>query len=112
MRNAEKRSDVRVTPGLFDDTVARIHQYQCQVGGRGAGDHVAGVLHVAGRVCDDELPSVCREEAVRHIDGDPLLAFVFQTIGKVRQLQVTDSLFLRDLLQIIDLILINRLGVK
>jgi hypothetical protein len=45
-----------------------------EVGGRGAGGHVARVLLVARRVGDDELAPVGGEVAVGDVDGDALLA--------------------------------------
>src|SRR5437773_1034108 len=44
-----------------------------QVGRGGPGDHVAGVLDVAGGVGDDELPPRRREVPVGDVDGDALL---------------------------------------
>ncbi len=112
MLNLQQRGDKRVTLGLLDYPLPGIDQDQGQIGGRGSRDHISGILYMPRSISNDEFAFRCGKIAVGHIDGDPLLPLVFQAIGKMSQLQVTDSLFLRDFLQIIDLILINRLGVK
>jgi hypothetical protein len=72
--DADQTDQEAVPPRLGEHAFARVHQDHRQVGGGGAGDHVAGVLLVAGGVGDDELALVGGEEAVGDIDGDPLLA--------------------------------------
>ena len=52
------------------------------VGGGGAGDHVAGVLFVAGGVGDDEFAAGGGEVAVGYVDGDALFAFGFEAVGE------------------------------
>ena len=59
---------------LRGDALARIDQQHGEIGGRGAGRHVARVLLVAGRVGDDEGAPSRREKAVGDVDGDALLA--------------------------------------
>ncbi len=59
---------------LSQNPFACVDQDDGEVRGRGAGDHVAGILFVAGRVGDDELALFRRKEAVGDIDGDALLA--------------------------------------
>ena len=68
---------------LLGDAVARVHEHDGEVGRGGAGDHVTCVLHVPGRVGDDELPAWRGEVAVSNVDGDPLFAFGAQTVGEV-----------------------------
>jgi hypothetical protein len=63
-----------VPPGLGQHALARVDQQHREVGGRGAGDHVARILLVARRVGDDELALLGREEAVGDVDRDALLA--------------------------------------
>ncbi len=72
--DADQADQERVAAGLGQHALARIDQDHREVGGRRAGDHVAGVLLVAGRVGDDELALVGGEEAVGDVDGDALLA--------------------------------------
>src|SRR3546814_8560435 len=74
--------------GLGQQALARIDQHDRQVGGRGTGGHVAGVLFVARAVGDDELALLGAEEAVRHIDGDALLAFGGQAVDQQREVDV------------------------
>ena len=85
VRDAEQRRDERVAARLLDHAVAGVDQDDRQVGGRGAGDHVARVLHVAGRVGDDELAPRGREVAVGDVDRDALLALGAQAVGEQRQ---------------------------
>jgi hypothetical protein len=53
---------VGVAAGLFEDAGTGIDQQHGEVGRRGAGRHVAGILLVAGRVGDDERAAVRREK--------------------------------------------------
>ena len=53
--HAEQRHQQAVAAGLLDDAVAGVDEHDRQVGGRGAGDRVARVLHVARAVGDDEV---------------------------------------------------------
>ena len=53
--HAEQRHQQAVPAGLLEDAVAGVDEHDRQVGRRGAGDHVARVLHVAGAVGDDEV---------------------------------------------------------
>ena len=58
VRDHELRRDVGVAARLLDDAVARVEQDHGDIGGRGAGDHVARVLDVPGRV--GELEAAAR----------------------------------------------------
>ena len=77
-----------MAPGLFGGAARRIDEEQCCVCGAGAGDHVAGVLEVAGCVGDDELAPLGREVAVGHIDGDLLLALGEESVCEEREVEV------------------------
>ncbi|SLD12932.1 Uncharacterised protein [Mycobacteroides abscessus subsp. massiliense] len=68
--------------GLLDDTLAGVNQQDHQLRGGGAGHRVPGVLHVARGIGQDERALGCREVAVRHVDGDALLAFGAQPVDK------------------------------
>ncbi len=72
--DADQADQEAVPARLRQHALARVDQDHREVGGRGAGDHVARVLLVAGRVGDDELALVGGEEAVGDVDGDALLA--------------------------------------
>ena len=87
VRDAEQRGDERVAARLLDDAVARVDEHDREVGGRGAGDHVARVLHVAGRVGDDERAPRRREVAVGDVDRDALLALGAQAVGQQREVE-------------------------
>ena len=78
--DAEQRDDEGVAAGLGDDALAGVDQEDGEVGGGGAGRHVAGVLLVAGRVGDDEAAAVGGEEAVGDVDGDALLALGLEAV--------------------------------
>ena len=74
MADAEQRDDIGVAAGLGEDAAPGIDQEDGEIGGRGAGRHVAGVLDVAGGVGDDEAAVLGGEIAIGDVDGDALLA--------------------------------------
>ena len=69
-----------------------VHQHHGGVGAGRGRHHVAGVLLVAGRIADDELAVFGGEVAVRHVDGDALLALGRQAIGQQREIGLTLAL--------------------
>ncbi len=84
--NSEQRRDVGVPPRLRENAFCGINQNHGQIGGGGAGRHVARVLLVAGRIGDDKFPAGRLEIAIGHVDGDALLAFGAQTVGEQRKI--------------------------
>jgi hypothetical protein len=86
--DAEQGDDVAVPPRLREQAFARVDEDHGEVGGRGAGHHVARVLLVARRVGDDELALRSREEAVGDVDGDALLALGGQAVDEQREIEV------------------------
>ena len=82
-----------------------------EVGGRGAGDHVARVAHVAGGVGDDERAPRRREVAVGDVDRDALLALGAQAVGEQREVDVAVAAPARDRLDVLELVGEDRLGV-
>jgi hypothetical protein len=76
-----------VAARLLDHALAGVDEHDGQVGGRGAGDHVARVLDVAGRVGQDELAPRRREVAVGDVDRDALLALGPQAVGQPGQVE-------------------------
>ena len=56
VRDPQQRGDGGVPLGLLDDAGTRVDQDDRDIGGRRPGDGVAGVLHVAGSVGQDEGP--------------------------------------------------------
>ena len=82
MRHAQQRDHREVATGLLEHALASVDQHDHRVGRRGAGDHVARVLHVAGAVGEDEAAVAGREVPVGHVDRDALLALGAQTVGQ------------------------------
>ena len=72
---------------LLDDAVAGVDQHDREVGGRRAGDHVARVADVAGRVGEDERAPRGGEVAVGDVDRDALLALGAQAVGEQREVE-------------------------
>ena len=107
----QQRADEGVTPGLREHPLARVDQHDRQVGGRGAGDHVARVLLVAGRVGDDEAALRGREVAVGDVDRDALLALRAQAVGQQRQVEEVVAHPLAGLLDVLQLVGEHLLGV-
>ena len=92
--------------------VARVDEHEREVGGRGAGDHVARVLHVARGVGDDELAPRRREVAVGDVDRDALLALGAQAVGEQREVRRSRRRGARlRLLDVLELVLEDRLRV-
>ena len=85
--DAEQRQDAGVAPGLGQNAAAGIDQQHGEIAIRRAGRHVARVLHVAGRVGDDELAPRRGEVAIGDVDGDLLLAFGLQAVDQQRQVE-------------------------
>ena len=111
VRDPQQRRDERVAAGLLDHALARIDEHDRQVGGRGAGDHVAGVLLVARGVGDDELAPRGREVPVGDVDRDALLALGAQAVGEQRQVHVAVAAPLGGLRDVLELVLEDRLRV-
>ena len=86
--DAQQGGDKAVTLGLSLHTVAGVDQDDRQITSRCPGGHIAGVLLMAGGIGDDELTLGGAEIAVRHVDGDALLALGLQTIHQQRQVDV------------------------
>ena len=82
MPDAQELDQIGVPAGLSQNPAPGVNQDDRRISGRGTGHHVPGVLLVPGRISDDELAAVCREEAVGDIDGDALLAFRRQAVDQ------------------------------
>ncbi|MNN07315.1 hypothetical protein D3C81_1201390 [compost metagenome] len=112
LADAQQRHQVAVPAGLHQHALARVDEDHREVGGGGTGDHVAGVLLVAGGVGDDELALVGGEEAIGDIDGDALFALGGQAIhqqGEVEFLALGAHLF-RIGFELAELVLEQHLG--
>ena len=88
MTNAEQRDDHRMPARLRQQALARVDQQDREIGVRGAGGHVAGILFVAGRVGDDERTLFRREIAIGDIDSDALLALGLEAVDQQREIDV------------------------
>ena len=104
VRQLERRRDVRVPARLLHDALARVDQDHRKVGGRRAGDHVACVLDVAGRVRELEPPPRRHERAVRDVDRDPLLALGAEAVGEQREVDVVVAAPPRRVLDVLELV--------
>ncbi len=112
VRDTEEGGDERVSPALLGDPSTGIEQDEGDVGRRRAGDHVAGVLDVAGGVGDDELPARRGEVAVGDVDGDALLALGAQAVGDEREVRVVVAAVAADPLDGGQLVIEERLRVE
>ena len=83
--DAEQRQDAGMTAGLGEDAATGIDQEHGEVAIRCARRHVARVLHMAGRIGDDELPPRRRKIAVGDVDGDLLLTLGLQSVDQERK---------------------------
>ena len=86
MADAEHAGDPAVAGGLGKDALLGVHEEDGEVGRRGAGRHVAGVLLVAGRVGHEELPPRRLETAVGDVDGDALFPFGHEAVHEEREI--------------------------
>ena len=109
--DAQQGGDQRVPAGLLDDAVARVDEDDRQVGAGHAGDHVAGVLDMSRAVGDDEVALRGREVAVGDVDRDALFAFGAKTVGEQGEVDVVVAAALADRLDVLELVLEDRLRV-
>ena len=85
LRHAEQPGERGVAARLLGQPAAGVDEDHGQVGGRGARDHVARVLRVAGAVVRARTAPRRREVAVGDVDRDALLALGAQAVGQVRE---------------------------
>ncbi len=111
VRHAQQAGQRGVSAGLLDHALAGVDEHQCEVGGRGPGDHVARVLHVARGVGHDERPHRGGEVAVGDVDGDALLALGPQAVGEQREVGVVVAAVGAGALDRLQLVLEDRLAV-
>lgn len=112
VRHPQQRADSQVAPGLLEDAVAHVHQHHQHIGRRGAGDGVAGVLHVSGAVGQDEGAPRGREVTVGDVDRDALLPLGPQAVGEQRQVGAGEAALVADPLDGVELVGEDRLGVE
>ncbi len=77
-----------VAAGLTLDAVARVDQHDGDIGMRGPGCHVAGILLVAGAIDDHEAACLGVEIAPGDVDGDALLALGDETVEQQAEVGV------------------------
>ncbi len=111
VRHAQQARDEEVATGLLGGPAARVHQDDGHVGVRGGGHHVSCILHVAGRVGEDEAPPRRGEVAPGDVDGDPLLALGAQPVGQERQIGAPEPAPAAHVLDVLQLVAHERLGV-
>ena len=110
--NPQQRGDVGMAAGLRQHAVTGVDQYDGEVGGGGAGGHVARILLVAGRIGDDELPLGRGEIAVGDIDGDALFPLSSEAVGQQGEVDRSGGLVHRRFTHGGDLVLIDSLGIE
>ena len=111
--DAEQRHDHGMPARLRQQALGGVDQQDGEVGGGGAGRHVARILDVAGRVGDDEAAVRRGEEAVGDVDGDALLALRLQPVDEQREVDVlaVRAVLLGIALQLGDLVLHQEVGI-
>ena len=102
--DAEQRHDRHVPARLLEHAAARVDEHDREVGRRGAGDHVARVLDVPGRVGELEAALRGHERAVGDVDRDPLLALGAKAVGEQREVDVSVAAAARGLLDVLELV--------
>jgi len=88
MANPDQVAEMRMAAGLGHHPGARVEQNDREIGGRGAGHHVAGILLVPRAVGDDETAFLGREITVSDVDRDALLALGGKTVDQQRKVDL------------------------
>ena len=86
--DSEQRADERMPPRLDQDALASVNQHDCELGVRGAGCHVAGVLLMARRIGHDEGAPRGGKETVGDVNGDALLTLGLQSVDQKREIDI------------------------
>ena len=110
--NPQQGGEEGVAAALLGDALAGVDEHDRQLGGGGAGDHVAGVLNVTGTVGDDEAAARGHERAVGDVDRDALLALGPQAVHQQRQVGVVVAALAAGALDGLQLVGHQRLGVE
>ena len=76
-----------MAPGLGLQPLARVDEQHGDLAPGSAGDEVAGILLVTGRIGDDEAAGFGREIAPGDVDGDALLALGGQPVEQQREIE-------------------------
>ena len=86
--DANQLAQIGMPPRLHQHALARIDQDHGEIGGRGAGDHVARILLMAGAVRHDEFALFGVEEAIGNVNRDALLALGGEAIDQQREVDL------------------------
>ncbi len=89
---------------LLDDALPRVDEDHRDIRGRGAGDHVARVLDMPGRVGELKPAARGHERAVGDVDRDPLLALCAQAVREQREVDVVVPAAPRRVLDVLELV--------
>ena len=73
---------------LGQDALARVDHQDGDIGGRGAGCHVARILFMAGRVGNNELALVGGKETIGDINRDALFALGGEAVNEEGEVNV------------------------
>ena len=111
MLDPEQVRNESMSPSLFYDTMSCIHQDEGEVCGRSSGHHIAGVLNVPRRVCDNEFSARSGEVPVGNVNRDALFAFRSQPIRQKGKVKVFVPSLLACLFDCLELIFEDCLGV-
>ncbi len=85
VRDTQQVGDEKVTVSLLHDAFARIDEDERYLRIGSAGDHVAGIFNMAGRIGDNVFTGRGGEVDMRHIDGDALLTLGYEAVGEQRE---------------------------
>ncbi|SBT10469.1 conserved hypothetical protein [Candidatus Propionivibrio aalborgensis] len=112
MRDVDQMGEVGVTSCLCQHAFARVDQDDGKIGGRGGGDHIAGVLFVPRRVGNDVLARAGSEVTIGDVDGDALFALGLKSVGQQREVNGFHASFFRRALYGVQGVGQNRFGVE
>ena len=111
MAHTKEGGDVEVAAGLFDDAMAGVDKKHHYLGGRHAGDRIAGVLHVPRGIGEDEGALIRGEVAISHVDGNALLTLGPQAVDKQGKVHAVETAVSGGALHRLDLVREHGLGV-
>src|SRR5882672_3672404 len=111
LADSQQAGDVQMFFRLLEQPFRYIGEQEQRIGIARAGGHVARVLLVPRGIGDDELAPRRREVAVRHVDGDALLALGLQAVGEERQVELRRAASQRRPLHGRELVLLDRARV-
>jgi hypothetical protein len=87
LRNAKQMKQVAVSTGLIAQALGGVDDEHRGVGLRGAGDHVAQELGMAGRIDQHDIARGSAEADLAGVERDALIAFGLQRVEEERPLE-------------------------